>query len=324
MKRYLLRRLLMIIPTMFVITFISYMIMDMAPGDPTLAFVDFERQRATKEFLAELKEKLGLDKPWYVRYFKWLDRAFHGDFGYSLVTQRSVKWEISQRVNVTLLLCLISVLLSAFIGIALGIWAAIKHYKWQDTLVQMLSYLTMSVPQTWICLGLMTVFVLELGWFPSQGLKSLMLLNPTPWEAFVDQLKHMVLPIVCMTIPQIGSWARFQRGAFLEAQNQDFVRTARSKGLSEKKITWKHILRNASLPTITSIAGTLPSVVTGSVLIESVFGIPGLGGALTSAASSRDYPMAMASMLITGILTLAGILLSDVMYAIVDPRIRYN
>ena len=111
MKRYLLRRLLMIIPTMFVITFISYMIMDMAPGDPTLAFVDFERQRATKEFLAELKEKLGLDKPWYVRYFKWLDRAFHGDFGYSLVTQRSVKWEISQRVNVTLLLCLISVLL---------------------------------------------------------------------------------------------------------------------------------------------------------------------------------------------------------------------
>jgi peptide/nickel transport system permease protein len=148
--------------------------------------------------------------------------------------------------------------------------------------------------------------------------------NLTPWQQFLDQGKHMVLPIVCMTLPGIGSWARFQRGAFLEAQNQDFVRTARSKGLSERKITWKHILRNASLPTITSIAGMLPSVVTGSVLVESVFAMPGLGGALTSAASNRDYPMAMASLLITGLLSLAGILLSDVLYAIVDPRIRYD
>ncbi len=324
MKRYLIKRLLMIIPTLFVITFISYMIMDLAPGDPTLAFVDFEKQRATKEFLAELREKLGLDQPWYVRYFKWLGRAFRGEFGYSLVSQRSVAWEISQRVNVTLIMCLVSLLLSAFLGIALGIWAALKHYKWQDTLIQILSYITMSLPQTWICLGLTLIFVLELGWLPAQGLKSLMLSNPTPWESFVDQLKHMILPITCMTIPSIGSWARFQRAAFLEAMSQDFVRTARSKGLAEKKITWKHILRNASLPTITSIAGMLPGIVTGSVLVESAFGVPGLGGALTRAASQRDYPMAMASLLITGLLSLAGILISDVLYAIVDPRIRYD
>lgn len=324
MKRYLIKRLLMIIPTLLVITFVSYMIMDLAPGDPTLAFVDFEKQRATKEFLHELRQKLGLDAPWYVRYFKWLGRAFKGDFGYSLVTQRSVVWEIKQRVNVTLLICLISTLLSAFIGIALGILAAIKHYKWEDTLIQILSYLSMSLPQTWVCLGLLLLFSLKLGWLPSQGLKSLMLVNPTPWEAFVDKAKHMILPIVCMTLPSIGSWARFQRAAFLEAMGQDYVRTARSKGLPEKKIKWKHILRNASLPTVTSIAGMLPGVVTGSVLVESVFGIPGLGGALTSAATNRDYPMAMASLLITGLLSLAGVLLSDVLYAIVDPRIRYD
>ncbi len=324
MKRYLIKRLLMIIPTLLVITFVSYLIMDLAPGDPALAFVDFEKNRATKEFVAELREKLGLNKPWYVRYFKWLGRALKGDFGYSLVSQRSVIWEIKQRLSITLLICLISLLLQAFIGIALGIWAAIKHYKWQDTLVQMLSYLSMSLPQAWICLGLILLFAIKLKWFPVQGLKSLMATSMTPWQQVKDQAWHMVLPIICMTLPGIGSWARFQRGAFLEAQNQDFVRTARSKGLSERKITWKHILRNASLPTITSIAGMLPSVVTGSVLVESVFAMPGLGGALTSAASNRDYPMAMASLLITSLLSLAGILLSDVLYAIVDPRIRYD
>jgi len=309
---------------LFVITFVSYMIMDLAPGDPTLAFVDFERQLATKEFLAELREKLGLNAPWYVRYFKWVQRALHGDFGYSLVSQRSVKWEITQRVNITLLICAVSLLLSAFVGIAMGIWAALHHYKWQDTLIQLLSYLTMSVPAAWFCLLLMSVFVLKLRWFPAQGLKTLSLANPTPWQAFVDQLRHMVLPIIAMSVPQLGSWARFQRGAFLDAKNQDYVRTARSKGLPERKIVWKHILRNASLPTVTSIAGALPGVVTGSVLVESVFAIPGLGGALTGAASSRDYPMAMASLLITGLLTLVGILISDVLYAIVDPRIRYS
>lgn len=324
MKRYLIKRLLMIIPTLLVIRFISYLIMDLAPGDPALAFVDFEKNRATKEFVAELREKLGLSRPWYIRYFKWLGRALKGDFGYSLVSQRAVTWEIKQRMSITLLMCLISMLLTAFIGISLGIWAAIKHYKWQDTLVQMLSYITMSLPQTWICLGVILLFAIKLKWFPVQGLKSLMATNLTPWQQFLDQGKHMVLPIVCMTLPGIGSWARFQRGAFLEAQGQDYVRTARSKGLSERKITWKHILRNASLPTITSIASMLPSVVTGSVMIESVFSVPGLGGALTNAASQRDYPMAMASLLITGVLSLAGILLSDVLYAIVDPRIRYD
>lgn len=324
MKRYLIKRILMIIPTLLVISFISYMIMDLAPGDPSLAFVDFEKQRATKEFIQELRVKLGLDRPWYIRYFKWFERAIKGDFGYSLVSQRPVLWEITQRINITLLICLISLFLSAFIGIALGIWAAIKHYKWQDTLIQILTYLTMSLPQMWICLGVILLFTIRLNWLPSQGLKSLMAYNLTPWQAFIDQVKHMIMPVICMTIPSIGRWARFQRAAFLEAKSQDFVRTARSKGLSEKVITWKHILRNASLPTITSIAGMLPSIVTGSVLVESVFGIPGLGGALTSAASNRDYPMAMASLLITGLLTLAGILISDVMYAVVDPRIRYE
>lgn len=324
MKRYLIKRVLMIIPMLIVITFISYLIMDLAPGDPSLAFVDFERQRVTKEFVAEMREKLGLNQPFYIRYFKWLSLALQGNLGYSLVSQRAITWEISQRVNVTLLICLVALVLEAFIGIAIGIAAALHHGTWLDTLLNLFAYISMSIPYAWICLMLISFFTLKLGWLPSTGLHDLMLFNPTKWEYFVDLLKHMILPILCMIIPNIGSWARFQRGAFLDAMNQDYVRTARAKGLSEKTITWKHILKNASLPTITSIAGSFPTVITGSVMIESVFGIPGLGGALSSATSSRDYPMAMASLLITGLLTLAGILISDIMYALVDPRIRYQ
>lgn len=324
MKQYLFKRLLMIIPMLFFITFLSYMIMDLAPGDPSLAWVDFERNRATPEVLAEIRLKLGLDRPWYVRYFKWLGQVFEGNLGYSLVSQRPVVWEISQRVSVTLLICLISLLLQAFIGIALGIVSAINQYKWPDTVISIMAYLSMSLPQAWICIVLITVFVLKLGWLPVSGLHSLMASTMTKGEYIMDTIKHMILPVICMTIPGFGSWARYQRGAFLEAKNQDFVRTARSKGLSEKTITWKHILKNASLPTITMIAGMLPSVVTGSVLVESIFAMPGLGGALTSAATTRDYPMAMASLLITGILSLVGILLSDILYAVVDPRIRYR
>lgn len=324
MKRYLIKRVLMIIPMLLVITFMSYLIMDLAPGDPTLAFVDLERQRVTKEFVAEMREKLGLNQPFYIRYFKWLAMAVQGNLGYSMVSHRAVTWEISQRVNVTLIICVVALVLQAFIGIAIGIVAALHHGTWLDTLLNLISYLSMSIPYAWVCLLLISLFTLKLGWLPSTGLHDLMLINPTKWEYFVDTLKHMILPVFCMIIPNIGSWARFQRGAFLDAMSQDYVRTARSKGLTEKKITWKHILKNASLPTITSIAGSLPSVVTGSVMIESVFGIPGLGGALTSAASNRDYPMAMASLLITGLLTLAGVLVSDIMYALVDPRIRYQ
>ena len=309
---------------LIVITFMSYMIMDLAPGDPTLSFVDFERQRVTKEFVVEMRVKLGLDKPWYIRYFKWLDRAVHGNFGYSMVSQRSVVWEISQRINVTLIICLIALVLQAFLGIALGIAGALHHGRWLDTALNLLSYISMSIPYAWLCLLLISLFTLKLGWLPSTGLHDMTLINPTRGEYLADTAKHMVLPILCMVFPGFGSWARFQRGAFLDSMNQDYVRTARAKGLAEKTITWKHILKNASLPTITSIASALPTVITGSVMIESIFGIPGLGGALTSAASSRDYPMAMASLLITGLLTLVGILISDIMYALVDPRIRYQ
>ena len=324
MKRYLKKRLLMIIPMLLIITFISYMIMDLAPGDPSLMYIDFEKKNVTREYIEEMREKMGLNRPFYVRYFLWLKQVFQGNLGYSLVSQRSVAWEIGQRLNVTLLMVLIATVLQAFIGIALGIIGALNHGKLWDSFIQVICYITMSIPYSWLCLLMITLFTLKLGWLPSTGMHDLMLINPTRAEYIADTVKHMIMPILCMVIPGVGSWARFQRGAFLDAMNQDFVRTARAKGLSERRITWKHVLKNASIPTITSIAASLPNVITGSTMIESVFGISGLGSALTSAASSRDYPMEMASLLIVGLLTLLGVLLSDILYAIVDPRIRYN
>lgn len=324
MKRYLIKRLLMIIPMLLIITFISYMIMDLAPGDPSLMYIDFEKKNVTREYIEEMREKMGLNRPFYVRYFLWLKQVFQGNLGYSLVSQRSVAWEIGQRLNVTLLMVLIATVLQAFIGIALGIIGALNYGKLWDSFIQVICYITMSIPYSWLCLLMITLFTLKLGWLPSTGMHDLMLINPTRAEYIADTVKHMIMPILCMVIPGVGSWARFQRGAFLDAMNQDFVRTARAKGLSERRITWKHVLKNASIPTITSIAASLPNVITGSTMIESVFGISGLGSALTSAASSRDYPMEMASLLIVGLLTLLGVLLSDILYAIVDPRIRYN
>lgn len=314
----------MIIPMLLIITFISYMIMDLAPGDPSLMYIDFEKKNVTREYIEEMREKMGLNRPFYVRYFLWLKQVFQGNLGYSLVSQRSVAWEIGQRLNVTLLMVLIATVLQAFIGIALGIIGALNHGKLWDSFIQVICYITMSIPYSWLCLLMITLFTLKLGWLPSTGMHDLMLINPTRAEYIADTVKHMIMPILCMVIPGVGSWARFQRGAFLDAMNQDFVRTARAKGLSERRITWKHVLKNASIPTITSIAASLPNVITGSTMIESVFGISGLGSALTSAASSRDYPMEMASLLIVGLLTLLGVLLSDILYAIVDPRIRYN
>ena len=314
----------MIIPMLLIITFISYMIMDLAPGDPSLMYIDFEKKNVTREYIEEMREKMGLNRPFYVRYFLWLKQVFQGNLGYSLVSQRSVAWEIGQRLNVTLLMVLIATVLQAFIGIALGIIGALNHGKLWDSFIQVICYITMSIPYSWLCLLMITLFTLKLGWLPSTGMHDLMLINPTRAEYIADTVKHMIMPILCMVIPGVGSWARFQRGAFLDAMNQDFVRTARAKGLSERRITWKHVLKNASIPTITSIAASLPNVITGSTMIESVFGISGLGSALTSAASSRDYPMEMASLLIVGLLTLLGVFLSDILYAIVDPRIRYN
>lgn len=323
--RYFLGRVLQLIPMMLFATFVTYLLMELAPGDNvTLMWVDINQMKATPEVLAELKERFGLAGPWYIRYFQWLKRLLQGNLGYSLISMRPVSWEISQRLGPSFLLVLTSQIITYAAGIGLGIWAAVKKNKLTDRVISTMTYVTMSLPTAWVTLMILMIFTVWLGWFPSLGMHDMTLKDPTKWEYFLDAVKHMVLPILCMSLTGIGGVVRLMRGSFLEVKNEDYVRTARAKGVSERNINFRHVFRNASLLVVSNFASTLPGLILQTTLIESVFGIPGLGGYVTAAAVRRDYPAAMMSILLIAFLGMLGTLCADFIMTLIDPRIGFS
>lgn len=324
MRKYILKRLLIMIPMLLGITIVSYLIMDLAPGDAITSMIDPEKLGVmTNEQIIEARAKLGLDQPVIIRYFKWLGQILQGNFGYSYVTNGYIMDEIRGRITVTVMISLVSMLVSIVAGIALGVLCAVKQYKWQDYLISTFSFIGFSVPSFFLSMVVILIFSIKLGWFPAVGLRSLFVKNLTPWQSFLDMAHHCVLPIFVYSVSSIGSWARLQRASFLEVKNQDYVRTAISKGMSNAVVNFRHILRNASLPILTSIGGCVPALVSGSFIVESIFGIPGLGAYGTNAILNRDYPVVMATLFFSAILVMLGNLLSDILYSVVDPRIRY-
>ena len=214
--------------------------------------------------------------------------------------------------------------ISALIGMYVGIICALNQYKILDYVLSVLAFIGLSLPSFWLAMMLILLFTNRLGWLPSVGLIDVNLQNPGVFVDLIDRGKHLILPVIAMSLSSIGSWARFQRAAFLEVQKQDYIRTARSKGLSENKITYRHAFRNAALPIITILGMSLPNLIGGAFLIESIFGLPGMGRLGISAINNRDYPVIMAVTLFSSILVLIGTFIADVTYALVDPRIRYN
>ena len=322
MGRYIARRLLVLIPMLLGITIFTYMIMDLAPGDAAmLMFLDPDMM-GDPAAIESVRAQLGLDQPIHIRYLRWLGQVVRGNFGNSYVSRQPVLDEIAMRIGPTIRLTLSALVLSVVGGISIGVFCAKRQYKISDYVMSVVALLGMSIPNFFFAILLILLFTLHLGWLPSMGLRTVGFTGP--WYAmFWDQVQHLIMPVLAVALSGMGSWMRFQRASYLEVMNQDYIRTARSKGLSEETITWRHAFKNASIPIVTMLGGQIPHLVGGALIIENVFGLPGMGSYGVNAITRRDFPAMMGVVFFTAILTIVGILISDLLYIIVDPRVKY-
>lgn len=305
MLKYIIKKLIMMIPTLLGLTIIVFMILHLSPGDPVDLIVG---PNATPEVYENIRGSLGLDKPLLVQYFKFLGNTLRGDLGRSILQQRPVLDIIIERFPVTLEVGLYSLLLSFIIAIPIGIIAAVKRNTAVDYLSMSAALVGISMPTFWFGLLLLYLFAYKLGWFPISGYGT--------W-------KHLILPIITVGLTDAASTARMARSSMLEVIRQDYIRTARAKGLKEKVVMNKHALKNAMIPIITLLGMRIGWIIGGSVTLELVFGRPGLGRLMVDAIFSRDYPVVQGSMLLLTASVMIGNIISDVLYAIVDPRIKY-
>ncbi len=321
MRKYIIRRLLQLIPLLIGVSLISFFVMHLAPGDPTQLFTD---PSVKPEELARIRANWGLDKPIIMQYLYWLKNALRGDFGIAYMIGRPVIEVVFERLPATLLLMVSSMILTLLITIPLGVISAIKKNSWFDNFVTVFSFIGMSIPSFWLALMLMLLFSVNLGWFPAVGMYSSLLKSQSLWVRVLDVAWHMVLPLATMTIVSLAGLTRYQRAAMLEILNQDFIRTARAKGLSERRVLFKHALRNALIPIITILGLSLPDLFGGAFIIETIFAWPGMGRLGVTAIFSRNYPLIMGIVVFSAVLIVLGNLLADIGYALVDPRIRYK
>jgi peptide/nickel transport system permease protein len=295
--------------------------MNLAPGDAATMYLNPEELKNPVSIEA-VREKLQLDKPVMVRYVAWLKEVLRGNWGYSYLSRQPVIKEIGARITPTIQLSITALLLEMLLGVGLGVYCAKHQYKISDHALSLFAFVGMSMPSFWFGILLILFFTLQLGWLPSMGLVTVGLKGS--WHVILlDRLRHMIMPAIALSFAGIGSWMRYQRASFLDVMEQDYIRTARSKGLKESVITWRHTFRNSCIPVVTMLGGSLPGLVSGSFVIENMFGIPGLGRYGTMAVLNRDYPVIMAVTLFSSILVMAGMLLSDLLYVLVDPRIQY-
>jgi peptide/nickel transport system permease protein len=331
MRSYLIKRILLMIPTLLGISMISFVIIQLAPGDPAAMRIGNAEggardQAMAEKIIAETRALYGLDQPLHVQYGRWLKRIVTLDFGNSLRDNRPIAEKLWERIPVSLQLSGTALFLAYLISIPLGIYSATHQYTAGDKISTVVLFTLYSLPNFWIA----TMAIVYLGggdfWdvFPVFGLESVGSDNWPFWTRVQDQLWHLILPITCMTYYTFAALSRYMRASMLEVIRQDFIRTARAKGLSERLVVYRHALRNSLIPIVTLMADLLPALIGGSIVIETIFSIPGMGQLSFEAVLNRDYPMIMAIFTLSAMLTLAGILLADVLYTVVDPRIAYG
>jgi len=324
MGRYIARRLIQMVPLLLAISILSFLIMHLAPGDPTSMYLDPTKGVGKNpEVMQRLRRQLGLDQPVYVQYFKWLANTLRGNWGYSFINKQEVLKNITDRFPNTLLLGGVSMALALVVSIPIGVLSAFKQYSAFDYVVTTMAFFGVSVPSFWFALVLMQVFANQLGWFPAVGMHSVRE-QLYGWDAIRDVIRHLVLPAVVLAMPSMASWTRYMRSSLLEVIGEEYVRTARAKGLRERTVVLRHVLKNALIPLITLLGLSLPVVVGGAFIIETVFGWPGMGRLGINAIMARDYPLIMGVTMMSSVLVISGNLLADTAYAWVDPRIRYQ
>jgi peptide/nickel transport system permease protein len=319
---YLLKRLSFMLPMLLGITLVSFTVIHLAPGTPTDMQTTLN-PKASLEAQKRLRELYGLDKPLHVQYWDWLKRVAVLDFGLSFSPDRRPVWDkIRERIGVTVGLNLLAMLIILTVAIPIGVLAACKPHSWFDRATTLFVFFGFAMPTFWLALLLILFFGVYLDWLPISGLTSLNFRQFTFWQQVQDLAAHLILPVLVSAFGGLAGMSRYMRGNMLEVIRQDFITTARAKGLPERTVIFKHALRNALLPVITILGLSVPGLIGGSVIFESIFAIPGMGQLFYGAVMSRDYPLVMGELVIGAVLTLMGNLLADVGYALVDPRIR--
>jgi peptide/nickel transport system permease protein len=319
-QQYVLRRIVVAIPVLIGVSLLSFVFVNLAPGDPVSAMIDpVERANLGPEWVALRKQQLGLDKPIVVRYAVWLEQIGRGNFGYSLVSGESVAHQIRGRIGPTVLLMGSALLLAILLGVPLGILSAVRQYSLLDYLATVFGFLSISTPSFFLGLGLMYVFAVRLRWLPTSGMRSLG--KPQSPE---DLILHMVMPVTVLALVHTPLIMRFARSAMLEVIRQDYVTTARAKGLAARAVLLRHAFRNALIPLITVVGMSLSELFSGAVITETIFQWPGMGLLIMRAVNGRDYPLIMGLILVTATVVLFSNLVADLLYAVADPRIRFR
>ncbi len=319
---YLSKRITEIFVTLIGITLLSFFIIHLAPGKPTDVLTDLN-PKITPEARERLEKYYGLDKPIIVQYFLWAKRVVKLDFGDSFSTDSRPVWEkIRERVPVTISINLLSMLLIFLIAIPVGISSATHQYSLYDKVTTVGVFLGFAMPAFWLGILLMMLFGVYLQWLPISGLKSMNYETLSAGGKLLDLVKHLALPVFVSALGGIAGISRYMRSSMLEVIRQDYIVTARAKGLPESKVIYRHALRNALLPIITLLGLSVPGLIGGSVIFEQIFSIPGMGQLFWMSVMQRDYPLIMGLLTIGAILTLIGNMLADLCYAVVDPRIR--
>lgn len=322
MLSHLIRRILTLIPLFFGITLISFAVIHLAPGSPIDVLADLN-----PKMTAEAKQRLigyyGLDKPLHERYLQWLRRFVSLDFGVSFSPdRRPIMVKIKETLPITILINALSLLLIFLVAIPIGSYSASHPYSTFDKSLTLFVYVGFAMPTFWLALLTLILFSVQLEWLPISGLKSLDFARLTLPGKIWDMISHLILPVLLSAFGGLAGLSRYMRGSMLEVLRQEYITAARSKGLSERDVIYKHALRNALLPVVTILGLSVPGLIGGSVIFEQIFAIPGMGRLFYSGVMSRDYPLVMGILTIGAFLTLVGNLLADISYALVDPRIR--
>jgi len=333
MRRYILRRVVELLIVLFIVSIIAFLLIRLAPGDPAQVIAG---EHATQKVLEEIRERYGLNKPLVTQYFIWIGNVLRGDLGRSIRTNEKVLTELLYRFPNTFELSLFAIIIASFVGIFAGIISSVKRGSFVDYLTMTIALFGVSMPVFWLGIMLMLIFGIWLNILPISGrldvsinltritnfvlLDSLLTLN---FRAFIDAIKHLILPSIALSTIPMAFIARITRSSMLDVLNKDYIRTARAKGLKENIVVYRHALKNAFIPIITSVGTEFALLLGGAILTESVFAWPGIGRYIVGAVSSRDYPVVQGSILFIAFIVCVINLLVDIIYVFIDPRIRY-
>ncbi len=323
MTTYILRRLLQTLMVIVILSYVCFSLMTLMPGDPVELMIS-ANPKITQEDVVRLRSFYGLDQPTYIRYYNWVSQIAQGDLGYSRTYRIPVTEMMGPSLSATFILSLGSLVFALLIGVPLGIMCALKPNSRLDYFVNLFNFSGISVPSFFLGIILIIIFSVTLGWLPAGGYQTTGMNYTSLWAEVLDKSKFLILPILSLSVQSIGRFSRFSRSAMLEAMRNDFIRTARAKGLTEQVVIWNHGFRNALIPLITIVAISLSSVFSGALITETLFAYPGVGRLIYTSIIGNDFNVAMVSFVISIAMVLLMNLVADLLYGVADPRISFN